>query len=120
MGIVQVLNLSHKPLKIKSSSILARGKPTREANLKEINVMSINHAFKESQQLPIDQITVMGDKLSETDKKRVIDILNESRDCFALELSELVKTKIAKLRSIISPIEYHTRNKVKCAKFSMS
>ena len=40
----------------------------------------------------------MGEHLSEGDKRRVIDILNEYRDCFALDLSELGKTNIAEAK----------------------
>ena len=57
--------------------------------------MSVKYAARETQQIPVDQITV-GEKLSEIDKKRVIEKLNEYRDCFALELSELGKLILLK------------------------
>lgn len=92
VGVLPVVNLSDFPLIIKESQIIARAEITREVDEREISVLSIKNT--KDKKLPDEKIITVG-QLADSQRQRVIEILNEYRDCFAISVNELGTSKLA-------------------------
>lgn len=101
VGVLPVVNLSDYPLCIDGSRILARGEITRQVTEKEVCLLTLEkeRSNKRHKKLPItSKDVVVDDDVSSKELDKLVNILNEYRDCFAFCMSELGKTDLAEMK----------------------
>lgn len=112
-GLLPIVNLSDKDLHIKKGRVIARGEGTREATHLELRVMTVRGEGKNVAnlaELPREDIKI-GPQFPEEKKNELVQILNDYRDCFALNMSELGKTDLDEMiieLTCDTPVYYHS------------
>ncbi|XP_044581490.1 uncharacterized protein LOC123263035 [Cotesia glomerata] len=97
-GMLLVVNLSDRPLIIYQDKIIARAERAREESLEESNIRIMMRTVKTEPQndLPRDQI-LTGPEVSPSEKDALYDLLDNYRDCFASNVSELGHTRASEI-----------------------
>lgn len=86
VGAVVVTNLSQKPLEIEANALVARSTPFTEADTCQVNRIESNLSNVE----PLDRTQIkVGQGLDDECVKKLHELLDEYRDCFATNLSEI-------------------------------
>lgn len=99
VGLLPVVNLADHPLEIKKMRVVARGNAAEEHKLKEQHILRLVRdkcRDNSRNKLPVEDVTC-GDDVPVAQRNELIEMLNEFRDCFALNTSELGKTNLAEL-----------------------
>jgi hypothetical protein len=96
-GIVTIRNLAEEDLQITTAQLLARGTPcTREDPGDEVSVFSIQAKERLPFQLA-DILGLIGPELEEARQKEILGLINEFRNCFALDTTELGKSSTTEM-----------------------
>lgn len=95
MGYVLVGNSKHLSLEFQKDEIIARGKYYVE-NVNSATCLIINKICCERSNLTLDDLNI-GDQINEIQKRQLLGLINEYRDCFAKSLPELGCTNITRM-----------------------
>lgn len=108
-SVVPCINLSDRDINLKKGTIFVRAWPCIEEEVPE-KVMSIN--VGEAPQLPLEDVEI--GPIDEERKLQLFDLLNEFRDCFALDTSELGCARSATMTITLNNDKPFTIDHIEC------